>query len=38
MNREYVVMGGVPTKVLTLGTKGISDKPKKKLMLIIPGE
>ena len=31
-----MVVGGVPSKVITLGGKGVEDAPKR-LVLIIPG-
>ena len=37
MNRTFKVVGGVPTKVITLGGKGLQDAPPKRLVLIIPG-
>ena len=37
MNRTFKVVGGVPTKVITLGGEGLQDAPPKRLVLIIPG-
>ena len=31
-----MVVGGVPSKVITIGSKGVRDAPKR-LVLIIPG-
>lgn len=36
MKRTFMVVGGVPSKVITLGGKGVEDAPKR-LVLIIPG-
>ena len=36
MKRTFVVVGGVPTKVITIGSKGLQDAPKR-LALVIPG-
>ena len=36
MNRTFTVVGGVPSKVITLGSKGLHDAPKR-LVLVIPG-
>ena len=36
MKRTFVVVGGVPTKVITTGSKGLQDAPKR-LVLVIPG-
>lgn len=36
MNRTFVVVGGVPSKVITVGNDGLQDAPKR-LVLVIPG-